>query len=119
MKIKTRFVCSQCAAVFSQWAGHCGQCGAWNAIIEEQAALGKNPRIGNYANQRSEITLIEDVNLESQARMNCGLSELNRVLGGGLVDGSVVLIGGDPGIGKSTYCYKPSLICLNNKKYYM
>lgn len=104
MKVKTRFICNQCAAVFSQWAGHCAQCGAWNSVNEESApAAGRTNRIGNYANQRSSVTAIEDVILlDNQVRMDCGLSELNRVLGGGLVDGSVVLIGGDPGIGKST-----------------
>lgn len=71
-------------------------------MTEEGIATGRQARIGNYANQRSTITAVNDVTLDSQVRMDCGLSELNRVLGGGLVDGSVVLIGGDPGIGKST-----------------
>ncbi|WP_025385290.1 DNA repair protein RadA [Legionella oakridgensis] len=103
MKHKIRFVCSQCAAVFSQWAGQCMQCGAWNSIIEDSMSGTVRPgRSGNYANQRSEVVLVEEVILDGQSRMDCGLSELNRVLGGGLVDGSVVLIGGDPGIGKST-----------------
>lgn len=103
MKTKLRFVCSQCTAAFSQWAGQCTQCGAWNAILEEAAvSAGRSARLGNYANQRSAVTLVEDVVMDKQARMDSGLSELNRVLGGGLVNGSVVLIGGDPGIGKST-----------------
>lgn len=103
MKTKLRFICNQCAAVFSQWAGQCTQCGAWNAVNEESITLvARNQRMGHYANQRSAVTAIEDVVLNSEVRMDCGLSELNRVLGGGLVDGSVVLIGGDPGIGKST-----------------
>lgn len=103
MKIKTSFVCSECAASFSQWAGQCTQCGAWNAIMEEQSLpKNKSQRLGHYADQRSEVMLVEDVVMDRQTRMDCGLSELNRVLGGGLVDGSVVLIGGDPGIGKST-----------------
>ncbi len=103
MKAKTRFVCSQCAANFSQWSGQCTQCGAWNAIQEElQTTANRSAYVGNYANQRSMVTHVEDVILDSEIRMNCSLSELNRVLGGGLVDGSVVLIGGDPGIGKST-----------------
>ena len=103
MKIKTRFICNQCAAVFSQWAGQCTQCSAWNAISEEGILpASKSTRLGNYANQRSAVTFIEDVVVQCEERMDCGLSELNRVLGGGLVDGSVVLIGGDPGIGKST-----------------
>lgn len=103
MKTKLRFVCNQCAAVFSQWAGQCTQCGAWNAISEENVvSTGRSSRMGHYANERSLVTAIDDVVLDHELRMDCGLSELNRVLGGGLVDGSVVLIGGDPGIGKST-----------------
>lgn len=103
MKQKTRFICNQCATVFSQWTGQCTQCGVWNAISEENIIpVSKNARSGSYANQSSAVTLVEDVVLHCEVRMDCGLSELNRVLGGGLVDGSVVLIGGDPGIGKST-----------------
>lgn len=103
MKTKTRFVCSACAAVFTQWAGQCTQCGAWNAVSEEaRMAARPDSRRGNYANERSVIVALEDVSLEARERTDCGLSELNRVLGGGLVDGAVVLIGGDPGIGKST-----------------
>lgn len=101
MKIKTRFICSQCGAFFSQWSGQCGQCGAWNSVIEEPVG-SKHIHNNSYANQRSAVTLIQDVMMNTEARMDCGLSELNRVLGGGLVEGSVVLIGGDPGIGKST-----------------
>ena len=107
MKVKTRFVCGQCAAVFAQWAGQCTQCGAWNAVTEEGSSRpcgsGKvGRRVSHYANQRSKVTLMDDVTVEHTVRMDLGLSELNRVLGGGLVDGSVVLVGGDPGIGKST-----------------
>ena len=103
MKTKLRFICSQCAATFAQWAGQCTQCGAWNSVVEEQvASAGRTARLGNYANQRSDVTLVENVVMDKQSRMDCGLSELNRVLGGGLVNGSIVLIGGDPGIGKST-----------------
>ena len=101
MKTKTRFVCSQCAATFSQWAGQCTQCNAWNVVVEE-SARPTGARLSHYANERSIITSIEDVAISHDVRMDTGLSELNRVLGGGLVDGSVVLIGGDPGIGKST-----------------
>ncbi|MCX7090584.1 MAG: DNA repair protein RadA [Legionellales bacterium] len=101
MKVKTCFVCSQCATVFSQWSGVCTQCGAWNTILEESKS-NASPRMTHYANQRSVVTTLSDVVIDHQSRMDCGLTELNRVLGGGLVDGSVVLIGGDPGIGKST-----------------
>ncbi|MGL5742783.1 MAG: DNA repair protein RadA [Legionella sp.] len=103
MKTKNQYVCSQCAAIFKQWAGQCTQCGAWNSITEEGVTLvSRNARSGSWANQRSVVTAVEDVVMDKEVRMDCGLSELNRVLGGGLVYGSVVLIGGDPGIGKST-----------------
>ncbi|VEB33708.1 DNA repair protein RadA [Legionella sainthelensi] len=103
MKAKNQFVCNQCAALFKQWAGQCTHCGAWNSIAEEGViAAGRNTRSGSWVNQRSVITAVEDVVMDKEVRMDCGLSELNRVLGGGLVYGSVVLIGGDPGIGKST-----------------
>ncbi|MBA2651377.1 MAG: DNA repair protein RadA [Tatlockia sp.] len=103
MKTKLRFICNHCAAVFSQWAGQCTQCGGWNSISEENVISGgRSARMGHYANQRSTVTALADVVMDKEIRMDCGLSELNRVLGGGLVDGSVVLIGGDPGIGKST-----------------
>jgi DNA repair protein RadA/Sms len=103
MKTKTQFVCSQCAAVSKQWAGHCVQCGSWNSIAEEGViSAPRSVRSGAWVNQRSVITALEDVVIDKEFRMDCGLSELNRVLGGGLVYGSVVLIGGDPGIGKST-----------------
>lgn len=125
MKVKTRFVCSQCAAVFSQWAGQCTQCGAWNAVTEEGSSrpgsvskVGR--RAGNYANQRSKVTMIDDVMVEKTVRMDLGLSELNRVLGGGLVDGSVVLVGGDPGIGKSTLLLQAMAhLSLNNSVLYV
>lgn len=102
MKVKTQFVCNQCASLFKQWAGQCVQCGAWNSITEEGVPANHSARSGQWANQRSLITAVEDVVMNQEVRLDCGLSELNRALGGGLVYGSVVLIGGDPGIGKST-----------------
>lgn len=103
IKTKTRCSCSQCGAVFSQWAGQCGQCGAWNSIVEENRVVsGRSSAVHHYASQRTEVTSADHVIIDTEPRLDCGLSELNRVLGGGLVDGSVVLIGGDPGIGKST-----------------
>lgn len=99
IKSKTKYICSQCAAVFSKWTGQCTHCGAWNVVNEE---ILPSSRLGHYAHQKTKVMALEDIILEKESRLDCGLSELNRVLGGGLVDGSVVLIGGDPGIGKST-----------------
>ena len=103
LKTKIRFTCNHCSATFAQWAGQCTQCGGWNSISEENVAtMGRSTFANHYASQRTGVTLAEHVIFDTEVRMDCGLSELNRVLGGGMVDGSVVLIGGDPGIGKST-----------------
>ena len=101
MKTKIRYICNKCTAIYFQWSGQCAQCGSWNAISEEQIRK-KAGLFANYANARSAVTALEDVIVKHELRLDCGLSELNRVLGGGVVNGSVVLIGGDPGIGKST-----------------
>lgn len=103
-KAKTAYVCSGCGASFSKWNGQCADCHEWNTLEESIAApatSASNDRFTNYAGA-SGITNADDVSLESEARTTTGLSELDRVLGGGLVTGSVTLLGGDPGIGKST-----------------
>lgn len=102
MKTKTRFICNQCEAVFSQWTGQCVHCNAWNTIQEERVFPAKRSLHTQYASQQTQIISASDIVFCQEIRMDCGLDELNRVLGGGLVQGSVVLIGGDPGIGKST-----------------
>lgn len=102
-KIKSSYSCNACGSVFSKWAGQCGECGAWNSIHESKTESGLSPRQrGNYAGQASAVTILDQVSVSAVDRTLTGLSELDRVLGGGLVAGSVVLIGGDPGIGKST-----------------
>lgn len=100
MKTKKQYICAKCAAIFFQWSGQCSHCGAWNSISEEE--IIKQKLFTNYANERSQVTELNEIVLKDEARIDSGLDELNRVLGGGLVGGSVVLIGGDPGIGKST-----------------
>lgn len=109
-KVKQQYQCTACGAVSSKWAGQCTDCGEWNTLEESiatpstgnsAAAAATNARYGGYAGG-SGITNAADVQLVDMARMGTGLSELDRVLGGGLVSGSVTLLGGDPGIGKST-----------------
>lgn len=105
-KAKTVFVCSDCGAEAAKWAGQCSDCGAWNTLVEFKPATlkpggGGSGRSG-YAGAAQKVTTIADVSVSEEPRVGTGLSELDRVLGGGLVEGSVVLIGGDPGIGKST-----------------
>ncbi len=103
MKQKTQYSCSDCGAVFAQWAGQCNQCGVWNSLVEEVQLAAKPPRRQGYAGEAaSAVTRLSHVPLVEGMRMDTGMAEFNRVLGGGLVAGSVVLIGGDPGIGKST-----------------
>ncbi len=106
-KSKTVYVCNECGARFYQWAGRCGDCGAWNTL--QETVLTPTPagspggvRSGFAGTADSRVQKLSDVALGEETRLATGISELDRVLGGGLVTGSVVLIGGDPGIGKST-----------------
>ncbi|MRX28610.1 DNA repair protein RadA [Kangiella sp. HZ709] len=105
-KTKTIYVCQECGAETPQWAGQCGQCKAWNSLIEhldeKKAMSGKSSRFTGYAGAKTKVVRMDKVDLSELPRMSSGLTELDRVLGGGLVPGSVVLMGGDPGIGKST-----------------
>ena len=110
-KAKTAYVCTQCGAEHNKWQGQCVECGEWNVLSEfvvqpaKPNAVSTGPRRGGYAGEAAgapKITALTEVLLSAEARTNTGIGELDRVLGGGLVDGSVVLIGGDPGIGKST-----------------
>jgi DNA repair protein RadA/Sms len=114
MKVKTKYVCHQCGASFSQWSGQCAQCHAWNTMTEESAVKPAHPRVTQYANARSTVLPLADIVFQQDLRFDLKLSELNRVLGGGLVESSVVLIGGDPGIGKSTLLLQ-ALACLSTQ----
>jgi len=103
---KSTFNCKACGANFHKWSGQCPDCGGWNTL-EEGVAVGNstaNPRFAGYAGDASQnrVQMLADVKPESEGRFPTGVGELDRVLGGGLVSGSIVLIGGDPGIGKST-----------------
>jgi len=107
-KPKTAFACSECGANTSKWQGQCPECGGWNTLTEfvveaTGVAKARGARSG-YAGSvaAAKVTRLADAALDAQVRQSTGIGELDRVLGGGLVQGSVVLIGGDPGIGKST-----------------
>lgn len=108
-KAKTAYVCSDCGASFNKWQGQCGECGAWNTLSEfvvEPAGTAKGVvRNTGYAGamiDAAKIMPLKQVSQSEEVRVTTGIGELDRVLGGGLVEGSVVLVGGDPGIGKST-----------------
>ena len=103
---KSVFICSSCGAQASKWAGQCPECSAWNTLEEGliEKAGGRNPRFAGYAGDASQnrVRTLSEVESAVESGLPTGTAELDRVLGGGLVRGSVVLIGGDPGIGKST-----------------
>ena len=108
-KEKSTFVCQECGADFPKWGGRCSECGAWNSLTEIRLptaaaqSISSVPTSANgYAGAQAQVTLLSEVRVQNTLRESTGLDELDRVLGGGLVDGSVILIGGDPGIGKST-----------------
>jgi len=104
-RAKVAYVCNACAARLPKWAGQCPDCGAWNTVSEVPERLQAEPRRGGYAGavqMDTQIQTLSTVAPEAVARIGTGVAELDRVLGGGLVPGSVVLLGGDPGIGKST-----------------
>ncbi|MDH6312712.1 DNA repair protein RadA/Sms [Parabacteroides sp. PFB2-10] len=104
-KTKTVYICSDCGADSPKWVGKCPACGAWNTYVEELVAkepAAKRTIPGITDQGKSRPTLLRDITTEEEARIDLRDAELNRVLGGGLVKGSLVLIGGEPGIGKST-----------------
>ncbi|PBJ83350.1 DNA repair protein RadA [Lysobacteraceae bacterium NML93-0399] len=108
-KARTAFVCSECGADYSKWQGQCSACGAWDTIAEivlESAAAAKSPasRRSGWAGKvdAPQVMALKDVQQGEDVRVSTGIGEFDRVLGGGLVEGAVVLVGGDPGIGKST-----------------
>ncbi len=102
-KKNTAFVCTECGSDSTRWAGQCSACKTWNTIKEVN--LGKTPantqHLG-YSGTKSTIQLLSEVSIEQTKRLSTGITEFDRVLGGGIVGGSVVLIGGTPGAGKST-----------------
>ena len=102
-KVKIRYQCTACGATLSQWNGQCSDCKAWNTLVEAAVdpKTAAPARFEGYAGNAS-VTVASDVQQTEIQRLPTGLSELDRVLGGGLVPGSVTLIGGDPGVGKST-----------------
>jgi DNA repair protein RadA/Sms len=101
-KTKVTHACQTCGAQYPKWTGQCLGCGEWNTLVEEVTHIARHPRHQGYAGVEPAIITMAEVTLHAEARLASGLKELDRVLGGGLVFGSVVLIGGDPGIGKST-----------------
>lgn len=116
VKKKTKFFCNSCGYESPKWLGRCPGCGEWNTMVEEVEVVSKGPRgaFQHSANSSQKAMPIISVESEEAPRIKTELKELNRVLGGGVVPGSLVLIGGDPGIGKSTLLLQVSAL-LSNK----
>lgn len=102
-KPRSAFVCQACGAVAPRWAGRCDACGEWNTIVEEvQPAAPKGAVTARRNGPGLSLVRLDDPTVQPPPRLGTGIAELDRVLGGGVVNGSAILVGGDPGIGKST-----------------
>ncbi len=103
VKTKVSYQCQQCGGSHHQWQGQCADCGEWNSLVEAtETGAKRDQRAGGYAGVTPQITPLSDVTFSDNQRLSTGIAEFDHALGGGLVSGSVVLIGGDPGVGKST-----------------
>lgn len=101
-KNKMTFCCQTCGTLYPKWSGQCTGCEEWNTIVEEVGSTSPPSRYQGYSGSEAAMTRMADVKLHDEIRLSSGSQELDRVLGGGIIMGSAILIGGDPGIGKST-----------------
>lgn len=101
-KAKSVFVCNECGYESPKWLGKCPACNSWNTFFEQKIVETKSSATGKAIKEKATPQVLDEVVGKNESRINTGIAELNRVLGGGLVKGSLVLLGGEPGIGKST-----------------
>ncbi len=101
MKSKIIYECSECGSVSPKWEGRCSNCGSWNSLVEK-VSESRSGRVALRKKAKTEIYTLNDIIPEDDYRIKTEINELDRVLGGGIIPGSLVLVGGDPGIGKST-----------------
>ena len=107
-KIHTTFFCRSCGAESPKWLGRCPSCGEWNTFVEEQVTK-TTARTGQLQDTSSAPRLLSEIQSDETCRIDLHNQELNRVLGGGMVPGSLILLGGEPGIGKSTLALQVAL----------
>lgn len=121
-KIKTAWFCTSCGNESPKWMGRCPACGEWNTMVEETVATGKKPVGATSVNSMGPASRPQPLSLVEtggEARVSLNNAELDRILGGGMVEGSLVLVGGEPGIGKSTLSLQIPLNCPNLKTLYV
>ncbi len=106
-KVKTKYVCSNCGAQSATWIGKCPVCGEWNTYVEE--IVEKSTKSSQLKKTKSQPKLISQIEAKQEKRISTGNAEFDRVLGGGIIPGSIILLGGEPGIGKSTLALQVAL----------
>ena len=117
-KAKTVFFCQSCGAESAKWVGKCPSCGEWNTYVEEVVSKTSSNEQSFASEKSSPIPLTDASEVSDSKRLSTGIEELDRVLGGGIVDGSLILVGGEPGIGKSTLMLQMAVL-LKNKSLYV
>src|SRR4030042_1568557 len=117
-KARTEYVCQTCGSKTPKWIGHCPSCNEWNTYVEE-IVLREEKRSASQKILQSVPRKITEITTSKESRINTGISELNRILGGGMVPGSTVLIAGEPGIGKSTLALQLALLISDLKILYI
>lgn len=118
-KVKSKWICQECGYETAGYLGKCPECGAWGSLVEEVqfSAKPQQASVHDEFINREKPELLKDIHIGEEVRVSTNISEFDRILGGGLVQGSLVLIAGDPGIGKSTILLQTSgELCKNNKK---
>ena len=121
VKTKTVWFCKECGNESPKWMGRCPACGEWNTMVEETVATGKkqSPVAVSVPSSGHKPMPLSDIDSSVENRISLNNGEVDRILGGGLVEGSLVLIGGEPGIGKSTLSLQIPLHCPNLKTLYV
>ena len=119
-KTKTSFFCQNCGTQYAKWVGKCNACNEWNTIVEEVIQKEEKRKWNQSTNAKkvSKPVKINEIAVDEEDRLDTKNNELNRVLGGGLVKGSMTLLGGEPGIGKSTLILQVALL-INKKVLYV